>query len=78
MQQQEGVALSLEQLAAMEVDDCYKRLFCVAATGRVTESSLTSLLQLVESGAEATTTLTAPLSKQAERIRDSARYGDSR
>ena len=58
MQQQEGVAISLEQLAAMEVDDCYKRLFCVAATGRVTESSLTSLLQLVESGAEATTTLT--------------------
>ena len=73
MQQQEGVALSLEQLAAMEVDDCYKRLFCVAATGRVSESSLTSLLQLVDSGATITTT-----GKQAEMIRDSARYGDSR
>ena len=73
MHQQEGVALSLEQLAAMEVDDCYKRLFCVAATGRVTESSLTSLLQLVESGATITTA-----GKQAEGIRDSARYGGSR
>ena len=73
MKQQEGVALSLEQLAAMEVDDCYKRLFCVAATGRVTESSLTSLLQLVDLGATITTT-----GKQAEMIRDSARYGGSR
>ena len=75
---QEGVALSLEQLATMEVDDCYKRLFCVAATGLVTESSLTSLLQLVDSGAAASTALTAPLSKQAERMRDSASYGASR
>ena len=25
--------MTLEQLAALEVDDCYKRLFCSAAAG---------------------------------------------
>merc|ERR1712001_471118 len=63
--------VTLEQLAALEVDDCYKRLFCSAGAGGVEE-----LLLLV--GPDAETQLRAPGSKQAERIKEAAVFGMSR
>merc|ERR1711936_1176718 len=69
--------VTLEQLAALEVDDCYKRLFCSAAAGGLGGAEgVEELLLLV--GPDASTQLRAPGSKQAERIKEAAVFGMSR
>merc|ERR1712203_929482 len=71
--------VTLEQLAALEVDDCYKRLFCSAAAGGLGGAEgVEELLLLVGPDAEQNTQLRAPGSKQAERIREAAVFGMSR
>ena len=72
----EGEAVTLEQLAEAEVDDCYKRVFCAAATGALGDSGVEELLELVDT--RTTTSLQAPASHQANKIRQAALYGMSR
>ena len=72
----EGEAVTLEQLAEAEVDDCYKRVFCAAATGALRDSGVEELLELVDT--RTTTSLQAPASHQANKIRQAALYGMSR
>ena len=75
----EDQGVTLEQLAALEVDDCYKRLFCAAAAGGLEGAEgVEELLLLVGPDAEQGTRLRAPGSKQAERIRGAAVFGMSR
>ena len=76
---EEPLEVTLEQLAALEVDDCYKRLFCSAAAGGLGGAEgVEELLLLVGPDAEQSTQLRAPGSKQAERIREAAVFGMSR
>merc|ERR1711936_607626 len=72
--------VTLEQLAALEVDDCYKRLFCSAAAGGLGGVvEVEDLLLLVGPDAsQVNSELRAPGSKQAERIRQAAIFGMSR
>ena len=71
--------VTLEQLAALEVDDCYKRLFCSAAAGGLGGAEgVEELLLLVGPDAQQATQLRAPGSKQAERIKEAAVFGMSR
>merc|ERR1712062_645724 len=73
----EETGVTLEQLAALEVDDCYKRLFSSAAAGGLGGAEgVEQLLLLV--GPDASTQLRAPGSKQAERIKEAAVFGMSR
>jgi hypothetical protein len=67
---EEGVEISLEQVAALEVEDCYKRVFCAAASGGLAGSGVEGILALLQ-----------PLStgaKEEDRIREAAVYGMSR
>merc|ERR1712226_459935 len=71
---EEPLEVTLEQVAALEVDDCYKRLFCSAAAGGLGGAEgVEELLLLV--GPDASTQLRAPGSKQAERIKEAAVFG---
>ena len=72
-----GEAVTLEQLAEAEVEDCYKRVFCAAATGTLRDTEVEELLELVEERTT-TTSLQAPASHQANKIRQAALYGMSR
>ena len=62
---------TIETFATLEVEDCYKRVFCAASTGEVKNPQVQNVLALFD-------TVRAPLSHKAMKFVEAARYGGSR
>merc|ERR1712036_16562 len=67
--------ITLEMLTNIEPDDCYKRVICSASTGKVDNEKMRNVLKLFS---EDLTIMRAPLSKQAQKFVEAARYGQVR
>merc|ERR1711953_474424 len=62
----------IETLVELEEEDCYKRIFCAAATEKLDNINVSNVLQLLEKDL---TRLNAPLSLGAEKFLTAANYG---
>merc|ERR1739838_272742 len=67
--------ITLETLSNIEPDDCYKRVLCAASTGMVNNEKMERILELIS---EDLTIMRAPISKQALKLVQAARYGEIR
>ena len=67
--------ITLEMLANIEPEDCYKRVICAASTGKVDNQKMRSVLKLFS---EDISIMRAPISKQALKFVEAARYGEIR
>merc|ERR1712109_100218 len=67
--------ITLEMLTNIEPDDCYKRVICSASTGKVNNEKMIGVLKLMS---EDLTVMRAPISKQALKFVEAARYGELR
>merc|ERR1712115_254782 len=67
--------INLEMLTTIEPDECYKRVICSASTGKVDNEKMRNVLKLFS---EDLTIMRAPLSKQAQKFVEAARYGQVR
>merc|ERR1719500_526920 len=65
---------TIETFAALEVEDCYKRVICAASTGEVENPQVESVLALFNPQQF----MQAPLSHKAMKFVEAARYGGSR
>merc|ERR1719336_151708 len=65
--------LNIEMVAAMEPEDCFKMIFCSAATGRLENAELESTLNLVRRAM-----VLEPTSPFTEKYRAAAYFGASR
>ena len=65
---------TIETFAALEVEDCYKRVICAASTGEVENPQVQNVLALFNP----VQFLQAPLSHKAMKFVEAARYGGSR
>merc|ERR1712037_469524 len=65
---------TLETFAALEVEDCYKRVICAASTGEVENPQVENVLALFNPQQF----MQAPLSHKAMKFVEAARYGGSR
>merc|ERR1712110_998228 len=63
-----------ETFAALEVEDCYKRVICAASTGEVENPQVQNVLALFNP----VQFMQAPLSHKAMKFVEAARYGGSR
>merc|ERR1712083_1104234 len=66
---------NIETLVELEEEDCYKRIFCSAATGQSGNQNMEGILRLLEGDL---TELKAPLSIGAQKLVTAARYGEIR
>merc|ERR1719347_373741 len=64
--------LTLEMLVSIEPDDCYKRIICSAATGKIDNERMRNVLKLFS---EDEATMRASLSKK---FVEAAHYGENR
>merc|ERR1711971_760510 len=71
---EEGEVPTLETFAALEVEDCYKRVICAASTGEVENPQVQNVLALFNP----VQFMQAPLSHKAMKFVEAARYGGSR
>merc|ERR1712210_373766 len=71
---QEGEVPTIETFAALEVEDCYKRVICAASTGEVENPQVENVLALFNPQQF----MQAPLSHKAMKFVEAARYGGSR
>ena len=62
----------IETLVELEEEDCYKRIFCAAGTGKVDNKNINAVLELLEMDL---TTLQAPMSRGVEKFVTAAAYG---
>ena len=67
--------VTLEMLTTIEPEDCYKRVICAASTGKVDNQKIRSVLKLFS---EDISIMRAPISKQALKFVEAARYGEIR
>ena len=67
--------ITLEMLTNIEPEDCYKRVICAASTGKVDSQKMRSVLKLFS---EDISIMRAPISKQALKFVEAARYGEIR
>ena len=67
--------ITLEMLTNIEPEDCYKRVICAASTGKVDNQKIRSVLKLFS---EDISIMRAPISKQALKFVEAARYGEIR
>eukprot|EP00090_Calanus_glacialis_P041355 TRINITY_DN728_c0_g1_i1.p1 TRINITY_DN728_c0_g1~~TRINITY_DN728_c0_g1_i1.p1 ORF type:complete len:171 (-),score=48.18 TRINITY_DN728_c0_g1_i1:48-560(-) len=67
--------ITLEMLTNIEPEDCYKRVICAASTGKVDNQKMRSVLKLFS---EDISIMRAPISKQALKFVEAARYGEIR
>jgi len=65
---------TIETFAALEVEDCYKRVICAASTGEVENPQVQNVLALFNP----VQFMQAPLSHKAMKFVEAARYGGSR
>merc|ERR1712119_49022 len=65
---------TIETFAALEVEDCYKRVICSASTGEVENPQVQNVLALFNP----VQFMQAPLSHKAMKFVEAARYGGSR
>merc|ERR1719339_401884 len=65
---------TIEDFAALEVEDCYKRVICAASTGEVENPQVQNVLALFNP----VQFMQAPLSHKAMKFVEAARYGGSR
>merc|ERR1712210_362733 len=65
---------TIETFAALEVEDCYKRVICAASTGEVENPQVENVLALFNPQQF----MQAPLSHTAMKFVEAARYGRSR
>merc|ERR1712198_402226 len=65
---------TIETFAALEVEDCYKRVICAASTGEVENPQVQNVLALFNP----VQFMQAPLSHRAMKFVEAARYGGSR
>ena len=65
---------TIETFAALEVEDCYKRVICAASTGEVENPQVQNVLALFNPQQF----MQAPLSHKAMKFVEAARYGGSR
>ena len=65
---------TIETFAALEVEDCYKRVICAASTGEVENPQVENVLALFNPQQF----MQAPLSHKAMKFVEAARYGGSR
>merc|ERR1712183_813564 len=64
---------TIETFAALEVEDCYKRVICAASTGEVENPQVQNVLALFNP----VQFMQAPLSHKAMKFVEAARYGGS-
>merc|ERR1712170_72579 len=62
----------IETLVELEEEDCFKRIFCAAATNKVKNVNVNGILDLLERDLSQ---LQAPLSRGAEKFLSAASYG---
>merc|ERR1712227_745305 len=62
----------IETLVELEEEDCYKRIFCAAGTGKVDNKNVNAVLELLEMDL---TALQAPMSRGVEKFATAAAYG---
>ena len=67
--------ITLEMLTNIEPEDCYKRVICAASTGKVDNQKMRSVLKLFS---EDLSIMRAPISRQALKFVEAARYGEIR
>merc|ERR1712123_447634 len=67
--------ITLEMLTNIEPDDCYKRVICAASTGKVDNKKMRNILKFFSEDVSITR---APISKQALKFVEAARYGEIR
>merc|ERR1711874_50440 len=67
--------ITLEMLTNIEPEDCYKRVICSASTGKVDNEKMRNVLKVFS---EDLTIMRAPISKQALKFVEAARYGEFR
>merc|ERR1711990_531346 len=65
---------TIETFAALEVEDCYKRVICAASTGEVENPQVQNVLALFNP----VQFMQSPLSHKAMKFVEAARYGGSR
>ena len=71
---EEGEVPTIETFAALEVEDCYKRVICAASTGELKNHQVENVLALFTPVQH----MQAPLSHKAMKFVEAARYGGSR
>merc|ERR1712098_930332 len=69
----DGALLNIEMVAALEPEECFKMVFCSAATGRLNNAELESSLQVVRDAM-----LLEPQSPYTQKYRAAAYFGASR
>jgi len=71
--EEEEKLISIEMMAAMEPENCFKRLFCSAATGYLKNPKLENTLNLVKEAM-----VIEPFSIYTQKYRQAAYFGESR